>query len=172
MPGAGVNPDHVSGRDRGRRTMTTIRFDLPTPEGDTIEFWHGGQGGAPAHPALHGVRGVLLLPPPVLPACWSEAVEWFEASGAGTLYTWSVIYSNDMPPFKDRVPYVAAMVDLAEGPRMATNVVECPFDELRIGMPLRVIFRAISDEFTIPVFVRPERGRATPCPRRPRPCPP
>ena len=72
----------------------------------------------------------------------------------GTLYTWSVIYSNDMPPFKDRVPYVAAMVDLAEGPRMATNVVECPFDELTVGMALRVVFRPISDDFTIPVFVR------------------
>jgi hypothetical protein len=81
-------------------------------------------------------------------------VEWVQACGQGTLYTWSVIYSNDMPPFKDRVPYVAAMVDLAEGPRMATNVVECPFDELEVGMALRVVFRPISDDFAIPVFVR------------------
>ena len=64
-----------------------------------------------------------------------------------------MIYSNDMPPFKDRVPYVAAMVDLAEGPRMTTNVVECPFEQLSVGMALRVVFRPISDEFTIPVFV-------------------
>ncbi len=49
---------------------------------------------------------------------------------------------------------MAAIVDLAEGPRMMTNVVECPFDELRVGMPLRVTFQPISDEFTIPVFVR------------------
>ena len=65
-----------------------------------------------------------------------------------------MIYSNDMPPFKDRIPYVAAIVDLAEGPRMMTNVVECPFEQLTIGMALRVIFRPISVDFTIPVFVR------------------
>jgi uncharacterized protein len=75
-------------------------------------------------------------------------------SGVGTLYTWSVIYNNDMPPFRDRVPYVAAIVDLAEGPRMMTNVVDCAFDELQVGMPLKVTFQPISDEFTIPVFVR------------------
>jgi uncharacterized OB-fold protein len=49
---------------------------------------------------------------------------------------------------------VAAIVDLAEGPRMMTNVVDCPFDELAVGMALRVTFQPISDEFTIPVFVR------------------
>ena len=59
-----------------------------------------------------------------------------------------------MPPFHERLPHVAAIVDLAEGPRMKTKVVECPFDELGIGMALRVVFRAISDDFTIPVFVR------------------
>ena len=52
------------------------------------------------------------------------------------------------------MPYVAAIVDLAEGPRMMTNVVDCPFDQLRIGMALNVKFQPISDEYTIPVFVR------------------
>ena len=70
------------------------------------------------------------------------------------MYTWSVIYTNDQLPFRDRVPYVAAIVDLAEGPRMMTNVVDCPFDELAVGMALQVRFQPISDEFTIPVFVR------------------
>ena len=93
-------------------------------------------------------------PRPFCPKCWSEQVEWYQASGEGTLYTWSVIYNNDMPPFRDRVPYVAAIVDLAEGPRMMTNVVDCPFDELQVGMALQVRFQPISDEFTIPVFVR------------------
>ena len=57
-------------------------------------------------------------------------------------------------PLQERVPYVAAIVDLAEGPRMMTNVVECPFDELEVGMALTVKFQPISDDYTIPVFVR------------------
>ncbi|MET9943161.1 Zn-ribbon domain-containing OB-fold protein, partial [Streptomyces halstedii] len=68
-----------------------------------------------------------------------------------TLYTWSVVHRNDLPPFGDRVPYVAAVVDLAEGPRMMTEVVECAHGDLRIGMGLTVTFRE-----AVPVF-RPGR---------------
>lgn len=76
------------------------------------------------------------------PYCWSEDVHWRPASGRATLYTWSVVHRNDLPPFGDRVPYVAAVVDLAEGPRMMTEVVGCPEADLRIGMELYVRFRA------------------------------
>ena len=91
-------------------------------------------------------------PRPFCPHCWSGAVDWEEASGQATLYTWSVVYKNDLPPFAGRVPYVAAVVDLAEGPRMMTNVVDCEVDELRVGMPLTVMFRKETDEITLPVF--------------------
>ena len=77
---------------------------------------------------------------------------WKEASGRGTLYTYSIVHVNDLPPFAERVPYVAAMVDLDEGPRVMTNVEGVPFDELRVGMPVTVEFKPISDDITIPVF--------------------
>jgi uncharacterized protein len=64
-----------------------------------------------------------------------------------------VVHVNDLPPFHERVPYVAAVVDLAEGPRMMTNVVDCDFDELAVGMALRVAYRELTPEFTVPVFV-------------------
>jgi hypothetical protein len=79
-------------------------------------------------------------------------VSWEEASGNATLYTWSVVYQNDLPPFNERVPYVAAVVDLAEGPRMMTNVVGCEFDDLAVGMALRVDFADVGDGFTVPMF--------------------
>jgi uncharacterized OB-fold protein len=50
------------------------------------------------------------------------------------------------------VPYVAAVVELEEGPRMMTNIVDCDFGDLRAGMPVEVTFRATSDEFTLPLF--------------------
>lgn len=79
-------------------------------------------------------------------------MRWEDASGRATLYTWSVVHRNDLPPFGERVPYVAAVVDLEEGPRMLTNVVDCAFDALEAGMALEVGYREISDEVTIPVF--------------------
>jgi uncharacterized OB-fold protein len=68
------------------------------------------------------------------------------------LYTWSVVYQNDLPPFPERVPYIAAVVDLAEGPRMMTNLVDCTADQLSVGMPLEVVFRPVSDDVVLPVF--------------------
>ena len=134
--------------------MTTVRFDLPTPEGDTMEFWEAAKEERLLIKHCLDCDAYSYYPRPFCPKCWSEQVEWFDASGEATLYTWSVIYSNDQPPFRDRVPYVAAIVDLAEGPRMMTNVVDCPFEELQVGMALKVTFQPISDDFTIPVFVR------------------
>ena len=77
---------------------------------------------------------------------------WEEASGRATLYTWSVVRQNDLPPWPDRVPYVAAVVDLEEGPRMLTNVEGCAPEELRVGMALRVTFREETEEITLPIF--------------------
>ena len=79
-------------------------------------------------------------------------MEWEQASGRATLYTWSVVHQNDLPPFGERVPYVAAIVDLEEGPRMMTNVVDCDFDALAVGMALEVTFREETDEITVPLF--------------------
>ena len=134
--------------------MTTARYDLPTPDDASKPWWDATAEGRLLVVRCAECGEAHYYPRPFCPTCWSENVEWFEASGEGTLYTWSVIYSNDMPPFNERVPYVAAMVDLAEGVRMATNVVDCPFDELEVGLALRVVFRPISEEFSIPVFVR------------------
>ena len=101
------------------------RFDLPSPDADNRPFWA---------------------------RCWTTDVRWEQASGRATLYTWSVVHRDDLPPFHERVPYVAAVVDLEEGPRMMTNVVDCDHDALEVGMALEVAYRPISDAFTIPVF--------------------
>lgn len=97
------------------------------------------------------------------PYCWSEDVRWERASGRAVLYTWSVVHRNDLPPFGERVPYVAAVVDLAEGPRMMTEIVDCVTGELRVGAELEVCFRTgegivrgpdhgAPPEYAVPVF--------------------
>jgi uncharacterized OB-fold protein len=79
-------------------------------------------------------------------------MSWKEASGRGRLYTYSIVHVNDLPPFNERVPYVAAIVELDEGPRVMTNIEGVPFDELRPEMAVTVEYKAISDDITIPVF--------------------
>lgn len=122
------------------------RFDLPTPDEETAPFWEGVNDGRLLVKRCNACGEHHFYPRPFCPHCWSADVEWFEASGRATLYTWSVVYNNDLPPFNERLPYVAALVDLAEGPRMMTNIVDCPFDRLVADMPLEVVYEQVSDE--------------------------
>jgi len=138
---------------RGSHTLSTVRFDLPTPDADSAVFWAAAKEERLLIKHCEHCGAYIYYPRPFCPRCWSENVEWYEASGKATLYTWSVVYRNDQPPFRERVPYVAAVVDLQEGPRMMTNVVDTPFEDLRVGMQLQVTFMPISEDFTIPVFV-------------------
>ena len=129
-----------------------VRFDLPTIEPESAEYWAGMQRGELLLRRCEDCGEVHHYPRPFCPSCWSERVAWQPASGAATLYTHSTVYVNDLPPFGEQVPYVAAVVDLAEGPRMMTQVVDCDPADLEIGMALQVVFREVTDEITIAVF--------------------
>ncbi|MFD6060206.1 Zn-ribbon domain-containing OB-fold protein [Rhodococcus wratislaviensis] len=102
--------------------------------------------------ACHTCGSVHHYPRPFCPDCWSAEVESQEASGRATLYTWSTVHMNDLPPFKERVPYVAAVVELVEGPRVMTNIVGCDEAELFIGMELEVAYQELTDAITVAVF--------------------
>ena len=129
-----------------------VRFDLPTPDNDTQAFWDAARDERFLIKRCADCAKAHFYPRPFCPHCWSTNVEWEQASGRAELYTYSIVYRNDLPPFNERVPYVAAVVDLEEGPRAMTNVVDCEFGDLAVGMPLEVTFRPISDDVTIPVF--------------------
>jgi len=97
--------------------------------------------------------GTNRLPPrAVCPACLSSAVEWVRASGRATVYTFTVTYQNQAPGFREDLPYVLAVVELAEGPRIMTNVVGCSPDAVRIGMPVEVVFDDVAPGITLPKF--------------------
>jgi uncharacterized OB-fold protein len=128
------------------------RFDLPTIETETRPFWDAAKNGQLLLGKCNGCATVHYYPRPMCPKCWSEDVSMVPASGRGEVYTYSTVYVNDLPPFNTRVPYIAAQVDLEEGVRITTNIVECEVADLEIGMPVELRFQAISDDVTIPVF--------------------
>ncbi len=132
--------------------MTAMRFDLPTPDFETKPFWDGCKEGKFLIRHCNACGRDHFYPRPFCPTCWSDDVAWKEASGRATLYTYSIVHVNDLPPFNERVPYVAAVVELDEGPRVMTNVEGVGFEDLRVDMALVVDFKPISDDVTIPVF--------------------
>jgi uncharacterized OB-fold protein len=132
--------------------MAVPRFDLPTIEDDTREFWDGTRDHKLLLRHCRACDHVHYYPRNFCPSCWSDDVDWVEASGRGTLYTWSTVYSNDLPPFHEQIPYVAAIVELEEGPRMMTRIVDCDDDDIVMGMSLRARFEPLDDDVTIVVF--------------------
>lgn len=79
-------------------------------------------------------------------------VELVDASGRGTIYSLTIIGQNFSRSFAHLIPYVVALVDLDEGPRLMTNIVGCDPDDVTIGARVRVRFEAVSDEASVPLF--------------------
>lgn len=116
------------------------RHDLPEADALTRPYWAAAADGRLLIRRCAACGRAHHYPREFCPHCWSEDVAWERATGRATLYTWSTVHRNDLPPFSARTPYIAAVVDLAEGPRMMTQVVDAEEAELSAGMPLRVAF--------------------------------
>ena len=101
---------------------------------------------------------VHFAPRVLCPHCHSDRLEWVEASGDATLYTWSIVRRNDLPPFPERVPYVAAVVDLAEGPRMMSRVEGIPAEDVKIGMAVTAEIAGSGEEQNFIIFRAGDRS--------------
>ena len=125
----------------------------PQPNADSMEYWmHARQGRLALRDCLQ--CGAKHYPPRGLcPACWSDRLQWVEASGLGRVYTFTVMHRAPMPAFVQRVPYVVALVDLLEGPRMMANIVGEDAREVRIGEAVQVCFEP-RGEYRLPQFQR------------------
>lgn len=84
--------------------------------------------------------------------CGARELEWIRASGTGSVYTYTVARRPTHAAFADRVPYVIAVVELDEGPRMTTNIVGCAPDDVRIGMRVEASFEDVNDEISLVMF--------------------
>lgn len=94
----------------------------------------------------------IFYPRKVCPECWSDNLDWLPATGKGRVYTFSVMMDMVEPKFMADLPYVLAMVDLDEGIRMTTRIVQCDPEAVSIDMPVEVVFQELSAEFSLPVF--------------------
>jgi uncharacterized OB-fold protein len=91
-------------------------------------------------------------PRPWCTNCLNEALEFVASSGEGTIYTFTVIRRSAHPAFAARVPYVLAFVDLDEGVRLVSNIVDCDPGTVRIGQRVRVRFEDVDDAHTVVLF--------------------
>lgn len=99
--------------------------------------------------------GTLHHPPRAMcPECGSLKHGWKRASGRGTVYSYVVSHQAIHPALNGYTPFATVLVELEEGPRMASNLVDVPYDAIEIGMPVEVVFEPLNEEITLPLFRR------------------
>ena len=130
------------------------QIPLPRPMALSRPHWDGCREGKLLVQRCRGCGSHSFIPQPVCTGCLGDDLEWVESSGRGSVYSLTTVYRPQRPEFE--VPYTVAIISLEEGWHMLSNLVECEIEEMRIGMPVEVTFRAMSDEITLPMF-RPRR---------------
>ena len=117
----------------------------PAVNPETKPFWDAAREGRFLVPFCSACGKAHWYPRAICPFCASDKVEWREASGKGTIYTFSVMQ-------RVKEPYAIAHVTLAEGPTMLTNIVDCDFDTLHVGQQVRVTFADTENGPPVPMF--------------------
>lgn len=116
---------------------------LPAPapiiNSTTAEFWKATTEGRFILQRCNACDIVLWFPRRNCPKCWTEDVSTFDAQQTGTIYSFTVVRKGK-GAFQDAGPFVIAYVELADGPRIMTNIVDCDIDALHIGMTVEMVF--------------------------------
>ncbi len=134
---------------------------LPIPDAETIPFWTALRHGQLLLKHCTGCRRFHFYPRIICPFCSCDALEWKEASGRGEIYTYTVARRPAGPAFKASVPYVVALVQLDEGPRMMTNIVCDDPNEIRIGLRVAVQYDDVTEDITLAKFRLAQNQPAT-----------
>jgi uncharacterized protein len=140
--------------------MSELARPAPVPDLDTQPFWDACQQGKLRAQRCTSCGRFRWPPQSFCPACYSWDYSWTRLSGRGTVTAFSVVHHSSVPSFKDDLPYVVALVTLHgtdDRVTITSNVVGCPWEEVRVGMPVVVVFNAVSAEATLPQF-RPAEG--------------
>jgi uncharacterized OB-fold protein len=134
-----------------------MRDALPTPTPETRHFWEGCRAGELRLQRCKPCAHVYFPPRAFCPRCSSREVAFFAASGQGSLYSYVINYRPRADMGSE--PHSIAVVTLDEGPRMMTNIINCPqtAEALVLDMRVRVVFEVQNDEIALPLF-EPAQG--------------
>ena len=134
--------------------MSAYQKPLPRVTPDNRPFWEAARRHELRLPQCQDCKRLWWPPGPVCPDCLSERHEWTRVSGRGTVSSWVVFHKAYFPSFANDIPYAVIQVELEEGPRLISNLVGVPNEEVRVGMPVEVVFDDVTPEITLVRFRR------------------
>jgi len=113
---------------------------VPVPDAACAPWWDDAARGRLLLPFCSDCARYFFYPRAWCPVCMGRNLEWRAASGRGTVHTFSIVHAAPAVGFEEQVPYVVAVIELAEGPRMMTNLVGCAPEDVFVGLAVRVVF--------------------------------
>lgn len=130
----------------------TPQRPLPAPSALTRTFWDGLKAGELRLQRCEDCNRYVFYPRPACPNCMSERLVWQTLSGRGSVYTFTIVRRAMIPAFQAEVPYVFAIVELDEGPRLPTNIVGCAPESVRVDMPVKAAYDDVTEEISLLKF--------------------
>jgi uncharacterized OB-fold protein len=135
-----------------KRGRAVTRNEPFLAEMEAKPFWENLKGHQLTAQRCKACSAYFNFPPQALCAkCLSSDNEWVPVSGKGTIYSFVTYHRAWHPSYQDKVPYNVSLVDLEEGPRLVSNVVEIPPEDVKVGMSVEVIYED-HEEYTLPKF--------------------
>lgn len=135
-------------------TEPSVPKPLPVLEGLTGEFYAWCKQEQLRFQRCTACSTWRHVPREICAECGSWDWEWAQSSGRGSVFTWTVVVRAMHPAFREDVPLAPTVIELEEGVRLLSQVVDCSPDDLEIGMPVEVVFEAVTEEVTLPKFRR------------------
>jgi uncharacterized OB-fold protein len=125
---------------------------VPSPTPETQPYWDGLLEHRLRLQSCADCGKVRHYPRPMCDVCWSMNTNWIDASGRGTVHSWTITHYAFHPGFKGDLPYILLTVDLPEGVRMNAQARGIDASALRVGLPVKVAFDPVKADLTLPVF--------------------
>lgn len=129
---------------------------LPRPTPESAPFWQGCRDHKLLLQYCTTCAKHQFYPRVICANCMSEQLEWREASGRGTVETYTIVTRAVSDAYAADVPYIIALITLEEGPRLMSNVIGCDVESVKCGLAVEVVFERWSDKITMPKFLPTE----------------
>lgn len=125
---------------------------IPTPTEETAAFWDAVADHRLVLQVCKACGSWQYPPSPACTRCLGPDLEWHQASGRGTVFSYAIYHKAFHPAFEGDVPYVVADIELEEGPIMLSNVIGCRPEAVYVGMEVEVVFEFVGDRVVLPLF--------------------
>jgi uncharacterized protein len=139
--------------------MSDYLKPLPKADPVTAPYWDSVRRGSMEIQRCDDCGKFVFYPRALCPSCGSRSLTWKPVSGRGQIHSLTIVHRPTHAAFKGSGPYVVALIELEEGCRMMSNVIDVQPDPevVKIGMPVEVVYDRVTEEWTLPKF-RPRKN--------------